>query len=443
VRRRLTVVTLLTTLCAGLLGVVLATPLLYTLLTNYVTEQAAQAARRVAFDVERRAPDDLKPVAVTESVDLIQVVDDRGVVRQASSSLLGMPALTRAKVEGDATRVDDRTCTERIPGERCLITVGYWVPVRGESWMVYAYAPDVHYYISLEYVLGMLLGVLAVSLVTANVASVTAGKALEPVKAIKTELAEITATDLERRVPRSTHQDELDDLARTVNQTLDRLERAVEQQRRFASDASHDLRSPITAMRAQIEEALLYPEGTDWPETGLTVLASLERLEAIVTDLLALARLEASAPQAAEPLDLADLVQEELARRPRSKRVRRGLSPGVVVCGDRIRLSRLLTNLLDNAERHAESTIRVTVRAHGGLAVLEVVDDGEGVPPEHREKVFQRFVRLDAARSRDAGGTGLGLPIAREIARAHNGSLTIEDSDLGARFVLQMPLRSD
>jgi signal transduction histidine kinase len=85
----------------------------------------------------------------------------------------------------------------------------------------------------------------------------------------------------------------------------------------------------------------------------------------------------------------------------------------------------------------------VTVRAHAGLAVLEVVDDGAGIPPEHREKVFQRFVRLDAARSRDAGGTGLGLPIAREIARAHNGSLTIEDSDLGARFVLQMPLRSD
>jgi signal transduction histidine kinase len=443
VRRRLTVVTLLATLCTGLVGVLLATPLLHALLTDYVTEQAAQAARRVSFDVERRAPYDLKPVAITESVDLIQVVDDRGVVRQASSTLLGLPPLTRAKVEGDALRVDGRTCTDLVPGEHCLITVGYWVPVRGASWMVYAYAPDVHYYISLEYVLGMLLGVLAASLVTAGVASVTADKALEPVKAIKTELAEITATDLERRVPRSTHQDELDELARTINQTLDRLERAVEQQRRFASDASHDLRSPITAMRTQIEEALLHPGDTDWPETGRTVLASLERLQAIVTDLLALARLEAGAPQAAEPVDLAELVREELARRPRSKRVRPSLDPGVVVTGDRIRLARLLTNLLDNAERHAESTIRVTVREREGLAVLEVLDDGAGIAPEHRERVFQRFVRLDASRSRDAGGTGLGLPIAREIARAHNGSLTIEDSDYGARFVLQMPVRSD
>ncbi len=442
-RRRLTVVTLLATLCTGLVGVVLATPLLHALLTDYVTEQVALAARRVSFDVERRAPYDLKPVAVTETVDLIQVVDDRGVVRQASAALLGLPPLTRTRVEGTNQRVDGVTCTDLIPGEHCLITVGYWVPVQGASWMVYAYAPDVDWYISLEYVLGTLLGVLAVSLVTAGVASVTTGKALEPVTAIKTELAEITATDLGRRVPRSTRQDELDDLARTVNQTLDRLERAVEQQRGFASDASHDLRSPITAMRTHIEEALLYPDDTDWPETGRTVLANLGRLQAIVTDLLALARLEASASQAAEPVDLAELVREELARRPRSKRVRRYLAPGVVVTGDRIRLARLLTNLLDNAERHAESTIEVTVREQDGLAVLEVLDDGAGIAPEQREKVFQRFVRLEASRSRDAGGSGLGLPIAREIAHAHNGSLTIEDSDRGARFVLQMPVRSD
>jgi signal transduction histidine kinase len=196
-------------------------------------------------------------------------------------------------------------------------------------------------------------------------------------------------------------------------------------------------------MRTQIEEALLYPDDTDWPETGRTVLANLGRLQAIVTDLLALARLEASASQAAEPVDLAELAREELARRPRSKRVGHSLDPGVVVTGDRLRLARLLTNLLDNAERHAESTIRVTVREREGLAVLEVLDDGAGIAPEQREKVFQRFVRLDAARSRDVGGTGLGLPIAREIARAHNGSLTIEDSDQGARFVLQMPVRND
>ncbi|WP_336213334.1 sensor histidine kinase [Nonomuraea sp. LPB2021202275-12-8] len=443
VRRRLTVSALLATLGSGLVGVVLATPLLHALLTNYVIEQTSQAARRVSFDVERRAPDDLKPVTITENVDLIQVVDDRGKVRQASSRLLGLPPLTRARVEGESLRVVTKTCTDLVPGERCLITVGYWVPVRGTSWMVYAYSSDVSWYISPTYVLGALLGVLAASLITANVASLVAWRALAPVAAIKNELAEITATDLERRVPRSAHQDELDDLARTINQTLERLERAVEQQRRFAADASHDLRSPITAMRAQLEEALLYPRDTEWPRTGQAVLDSLDRLQAIVTDLLTLAKLDASAPQAAEPVDLAELVEEELARRPRSKRMLRELEPGLVVTGDRMRLSRLLMNLLDNAERHAEFTITVTARADGEMGVLEILDDGAGIAPDQREQVFRRFARLDASRSRDAGGTGLGLPIAREIAHAHNGSLTIEDSDTGARFVLRIPLRND
>jgi signal transduction histidine kinase len=113
----------------------------------------------------------------------------------------------------------------------------------------------------------------------------------------------------------------------------------------------------------------------------------------------------------------------------------------VVVDGDRLQLARLLTNLLDNAERHAESQIIVTLRRQGEEAVLEVVDDGTGIAPEHREKVFERFTRLDASRSRDAGGTGLGLPIAREIATAHLGTLTIEDSDTGARFVLRLPVQ--
>jgi len=110
--------------------------------------------------------------------------------------------------------------------------------------------------------------------------------------------------------------------------------------------------------------------------------------------------------------------------------------------GDRLRLGRLMTNLFDNAERHAESTVTVTVREDGQGAVLEVLDDGEGIAPEHREAVFHRFTRLDASRSRDAGGTGLGLPIAREIAKAHGGALWIADSERGARFVLHLPLRN-
>ncbi|MFB9723731.1 sensor histidine kinase [Planobispora longispora] len=264
--------------------------------------------------------------------------------------------------------------------------------------------------------------------------------ALGPVNSITSELAEITSTDLGRRVPVPDAHDEIRELAQTINQALDRLEKAVERQRRFASDASHDLRSPLTAMRAQVEEALHYPEDVDWGPKAQAMLASLDRLQAIVADLLTLAKLDAAAPSARERIDLGRMVADELDRRERRVEVVRRLEPSVTVAGDPLQLARLLTNLMDNAERHATSAIMVTVSAHEGKAVLEVLDDGAGIAPAQREVVFARFTRLDAARARDAGGTGLGLPIAREIAQTHGGSLVVEDSSRGARFVLRIPL---
>ncbi|NUR91220.1 MAG: HAMP domain-containing histidine kinase [Nonomuraea sp.] len=436
VRRRLTLAAWLTTFLAVVLLATLITPLVRALLTADVTDQVARAGRRVSYEVERADPAELKPVITTEEVVRIQVVDDHGVVRQASPALRGKPPLTRMMPVDADGRVDTRVCS----GEECLITIGYRVNSGGRTWMVYAYAPSVPRYISITYVVGVLAGVVLLATLIAAVSWIAVRKALRPVKVMKNELAEITETDLGRRVPPTAHEDELDDLARTINDTLDRLERAVVQQRRFASDASHDLRSPITAMRAQVEEAMLHPEDADWQATGAALLSSLDRLQAIVTDLLTLARLDAGAPNRIERVDLSRLVEEELGRRPRGKRVDLDLAPRVTVEGDRLRLARLLTNLLDNAERHAEETIRVTVAGEEGQAVLEVVDDGAGIAPEYREEVFRRFTRLDASRNRDAGGTGLGLPIAREVAKAHGGTLKIEDSPKGARFVLRIPL---
>ncbi|WP_424534298.1 sensor histidine kinase [Sphaerisporangium viridialbum] len=260
--------------------------------------------------------------------------------------------------------------------------------------------------------------------------------------AISGKLAKITASDLGHRVPVPKYQDELRDLAETANRTLDRAQSAVEQQLRFASDASHDLRSPLTAMRTQIEEALMYPEETDWPKTATSLLDSVERLEDLVTDLLQIARLDAGISGRHDVISLTDLVRCELDRRPRRAAVLRHLTPGVIVDGERIGLTRLLNNLLDNAERHADSAITVTLTLEAGTAVLEMCDDGEGVAPDQREVIFQRFTRLEASRRKDAGGTGLGLPIARQIAEAHGGTLTIEDSPRGARFMLRIPGRA-
>ncbi|GGS68675.1 sensor histidine kinase [Nonomuraea spiralis] len=442
VRRRLTLAALLCALAGYGATALFLTPIVRTMVTGFVTEEAARAARRIAFAVERDAPARLRPLSAVEGTDLVQVVDESGRIRQSSARLTGQPPLTSSAAAGEDVRLDTETCTNRVPGVRCLITVGFRAYVGGTRWMVYAYTPELPWYISPAYALTAALGVLLLSALTAFVAWLAVRKALAPVSAIKDELAEITATDLGRRVPRGAHRDELDDLARTVNDTLDRLEHAVEQQRRFASDASHDLRSPVAAMRTQVEEAMLAPEETDWLGTGERLLGSLDHLQSIVADLLTLARLEAGVPALREPVDLSGLVTDELRRRREGKRVEARLRLGVVVEGDALRLSRLLANLLDNAERHADTMITVTVGEQDGQAVLEVLDDGAGIVPDQREAVFRRFTRLAASRRRDAGGTGLGLSIAREIAEAHGGTLTIEPSERGARFVLQIPLIS-
>nr|WP_281390751.1 HAMP domain-containing sensor histidine kinase [Sphaerisporangium rubeum] len=267
----------------------------------------------------------------------------------------------------------------------------------------------------------------------------TVGKTLEPVGAISGKLAQITASDLSHRVPVPKYQDELRDLAEVANKTLDRAQSAVEQQLRFASDASHDLRSPLAAMHVQIDEALMYPKETDWPRTANALLDSVERLEDLVSDLLQTARLDAGISGPHDHIDLTALVAAELDRRPRRVTVIRHLTSGVMIKGERIGLVRLLNNLLDNAERHADSTITISLTLKAGTAALEVCDDGQGIAPDQQEVIFQRFVRLEASSRKDSGGTGLGLPIARQIAEAHGGTLTLEDSPRGARFVLRLP----
>jgi signal transduction histidine kinase len=373
--------------------------------------------------------------------EAIQVLNPHGQVVAATRQLVGKAPIATLRTSGDMVRTQRTLCPPPgLAGCRSVISFKVYQP--DGIWLIGMAVPKVPWY-GTSLVLFPVIGVCLV--MTTMMAAGTfraVAKTLAPVDAIRTELAEITATGLDRRVPVPGNQNEIRLLAETVNATLDRLEDAYEQLRRFTSDASHDLRSPITAVRTQVEEALMYPDDTDWPRTAVTVLAGVERLQAIVTDLLALARLDAGTPFSRDPTNLAQLVGAELDRRTFKIKVIRDLSEGVFTGCDRLRISRLLTNLLDNAERHAASQVIVIVRAAGPTAVLEVIDDGAGIAPEFREVVFERFTRLDASRNRDAGGTGLGLAIARQIAEAHQGTLTIQDSRRGARFVLRLP-RSD
>ncbi|MFJ6673117.1 sensor histidine kinase [Actinosynnema sp. NPDC091369] len=269
------------------------------------------------------------------------------------------------------------------------------------------------------------------------------GRVLRPVEAIRRELADITGHDLARRVPVPGTRHEIARLAGTVNATLDRLQAAVEENRRFVADASHELRGPIAALRAELEIAHAHPELTDWRAVVDGALQDTYRLHHLAGDLLMLARLDhAPAPASDDVVDLAELVRAETARRRGDHALTVDVDGVVPVRGSRALLARLLGNLLDNAERHATGRVSVRLAAHGGVAWLDVVDDGPGIPPEDRERVFERFTRLDDARTRDIGGTGLGLPIARRIAELHHGELVVSDAPEhdGARLTATLPV---
>jgi signal transduction histidine kinase len=373
--------------------------------------------------------------------EAIQVINARGRVVSATRQLAGKPPIaTLRSTDPKDVRTERRLCPPTgLTG--CNTVASYKVYSQPDGiWLIDVAVPKVPWYRDTTMLLLVIGASVLMTTMTAAGALRAVTKALTPVEAIRTELAEITATGPDRRVPVPANQDEIRLLAETANATLDRLQGAYQRLRQFTSDASHELRSPLTAMRTQIEEALMHPGDTDWPRTATAALAGIERLQAIVTDLLTLARLDARAPLTREPTDLTQLINAELDRRTYQVKIVKDLRGTVYVTCDRLQITRLLTNLVDNAERHATSQITVIVRADGPTAILEVTDDGAGIAPQHQEMIFDRFTRLDASRSRDAGGTGLGLAISRQIAQAHGGgTLTCEDRENGACFVLRLP----
>jgi signal transduction histidine kinase len=230
------------------------------------------------------------------------------------------------------------------------------------------------------------------------------------------------------------------ELAGTTNETLAALERSVTRQRAFVADAAHELRTPIASLRTQLEVGVAHPGLLDVTELADDVV----RLQHLAADLLLLARLDAGAdPALAVEVDVAELVREELRRRPAGTRaltIEADVAGAPRALGSRARLARVLANLLDNAERHASGRIRVGLDEGEGAAVLRVADDGAGVPPDDRERIFERFVRLDEARSRDDGGSGLGLAITRELVLAHGGTIAVGDApEGGALFEVRLP----
>jgi signal transduction histidine kinase len=379
-------------------------------------------------------------------IELVQVVAPGHHVIAASVAARGLPAMTGAWPTARDPTQDVQTCAQPLIG--CVRLSAIRVHAAADSPVVYAGRPAPTM-ISTDGSDALFATQAAVLILLAIWAAwKITGRILRPVEAIRAELAAINVNDLSSRVPEPSGEDEIVRLSRTVNRTLGRIEnakqqteQALERQRRFAADASHELRTPIAGLRVQLEEAQLHPDETDLHEVLDRALNDVDRLQRITTDLLLLARVGATAPMALENLDLTQLVRVEISRRTDRLTIQSRLTPGVSVNAIPTQIGRVLNNLLDNAQRHARYLIRIEVNRNGDHAELAVTDDGEGIPETDRERIFQRFTRLDTSRSRDQGGTGLGLAIARDIVEAHEGSIRVEENpEGGARFVVRLPL---
>ncbi|MEU4395351.1 HAMP domain-containing sensor histidine kinase [Kribbella sp. NPDC023855] len=265
--------------------------------------------------------------------------------------------------------------------------------------------------------------------------------ALRPVERIRARAAEIGERNLHERVPVPPTRDVVARLALTLNETLDRLDKAADRQRGFIADAAHELRSPIASLRATLEVAGEHPDRADWTAVNDAAVEDTRRLQELADDLLLVARLDAGEEAARTRVDLAELVRRHVGRRFGDDGPRLAVEAveSAAVLGDARQLDRLLRNLVDNAVRHAKLVVTVRVEVEDDQVLVHVDDDGAGIPVPAREQVFERFIRLDEARSRDAGGVGLGLAIAHEIAVRHGGSLRIADSpEGGARLTLTL-----
>ncbi|MDX3107194.1 sensor histidine kinase [Nonomuraea angiospora] len=414
------------------------------MIRNRVRDQLFGDTQRVATDwIGSMKPGRIPSLIPNTAVNLLQLVDSHGRVVAASPAAAGRPPLSAVRPPNDDRIIHLTECSHsgcfvltsvRVSPQEASLVWG------GEPHVVYAGTaePPVLSTHILEF--STLAAALLATGFATWIAWAAVGRALRPVAAIRARMSEISVTDLSLRVPEPPGSDEIGQLARTANQTLSRLETAVQQQRHFASIVSHELKTPVAGLQTQLEEAVLYPDDVDLRETIKAGLATTERLRALIDDIMVFARIRTAAPEPPEPVDLGALVHDELVTTTRDVPVRTRVKGEVTVLGNHMQLIGVLNNLVVNAQRHAVTSVEVSAGREDGQAVVTVSDDGDGIALEDRDRVFQPFVRLEEGHRKDPAGTGLGLAISRAIATAHHGTLEIDDSTRGARFVLRLPL---
>jgi signal transduction histidine kinase len=415
---------------------------LYRSLLSGLDDAAARRVDDIAAGLQTDGPADLDMalLATDQRIVAVQVIDVAGRVVRRSGSAPATPIVApgavgsgrRVGMLGDAPPAGD----VRVAGQRVDTPTGRYMVLVGAG------SEGVESTVSTVAV-GSAAGAPIVIVVAAAATYLLVRRSLWSIEAIRARVAEISASDLNERVPVPERRDEIATLATTMNEMLSRIESGHVAQRRFVADASHELRSPLATIISALEVGVAHPELLGDQLASQTLLPEAYRMQALVDDLLLLARAdERGLTLRHDDVDLDDLASAEVSRVQRDSTldVHTDLAP-TRLTGDRVALSRVLRNLLDNAARHAASQVEVTVRPERGRAFVTVADDGHGIPAADRDRVFDRFVRLDTDRSRRGGGTGLGLAIVAEIVAAHGGSVNISGRVGGGTVVvIQLPL---
>jgi signal transduction histidine kinase len=412
------------------------------LLTRGIDEVLRQRIDNLSPDIARGVFGTTLPGEGDREDSFLQLIDDRGTVVAATANVQGMAAAAPPLAPG--AKPSFRTVSRlALSAHRFRVFAS---PVKSGSGVQTLVAAknldDVDESVRIL-TASLTLAIPVVVILLAFLVWWLTGRVLRPVEAIRSEVASIQGSDLHRRVFVPGSDNEIARLARTMNAMLDRVEHAMERQRRFVADASHELRSPLARIRADLEVGIAYPNTQDPDGLHRSLLADTIGLQELVDDMLFRARSESdSISWASAPVDLDDLVLDE-ARRLRERglvRVDTSAISAARVLGDPKQLRRAIGNLTSNAERHATTTVTLELRENAEHSVLVVADDGPGIPLQHHATVFQPFTRLDSARSRDAGGSGLGLAIVHDIVARHRGTIAITSSDGdGARFVVTLP----
>ena len=414
-------------------------------LSRLVDEQGPPDGR-VIYVWSRADPADLLR-AVGQPGVLVQLTDQEGSVVASSPPMSGdidlnSPVLTPGDTFESRT---DNDSLLRIPNDFVYVSEG--IVVNDEPRTLVVAVPVNLQTSSLTVVAIFVLaaGPLLVLLGALTMWWLT-GRSLRPVRRITDQVRTIGGANLDERVDVPPTRDEIAQLASTMNAMLDRLQASDLAQRRFVADASHELRSPLATLSATLDVARNDPSGETWKELSPVLVSQSQRMGQLVQDLLTLARADdAGLDMRVADTDMDEVVSEEIARiRPALRQELTVYIEPVRLRADASKLQQVVRNLLSNASRHAESLIEVRLSTVATNAVLTVTNDGDAIAPEDQEKVFERFVRLDASRARDTGGSGLGLAISREIVRAHGGSIAVdEDSHGRCRFTVTLPLPRD